>query len=90
MIAAPSCRDRFEKEYQPLYSAPYNIGTTIWSPLASGLLTGKYNTDIPAGSRASDESYAWLQGTVQRWRKEGKIDKVCWCLFTALLWCILI
>ena len=51
-------------------------GTTIWSPLASGLLTGKYNTEIPAGSRASDESYAWLQGTVQRWRKEGKIDKV--------------
>jgi voltage-dependent potassium channel beta subunit len=69
-------RERFEKEYQPLYTAPYNIGTTIWSPLASGLLTGKYNTDIPKGSRANDESYAWLQNTVLKWRKDGKIDKV--------------
>ena len=44
-------RDRFEVEYHPLYQQPYNIGTTIWSPLASGLLTGKYNDSIPDGSR---------------------------------------
>ena len=47
----PQCsmlkRDRFETEYHPLYQAPYNIGTTIWSPLASGILTGKYNDGIP-------------------------------------------
>merc|ERR1719203_2561415 len=36
------CRDRFEVEYYPLFRQPYNIGTTTWSPLASGLLTGKY------------------------------------------------
>jgi aryl-alcohol dehydrogenase-like predicted oxidoreductase len=36
-------RSTFEKEYAPLYAHPYNMGTTIWSPLASGRLTGKYN-----------------------------------------------
>ena len=36
-------RDTLEKEYVPLFRADYNMGTTIWSPLASGLLTGKYN-----------------------------------------------
>lgn len=46
-------RKRFEMEYQPLY-AQFGMGTTIWSPLASGLLTGKYNQKvIPEGSRLS-------------------------------------
>ena len=45
-------RERFETEYRPLYQPPYNYGTTIWSPLASGLLTGKYNNGVPEGSRA--------------------------------------
>jgi hypothetical protein len=52
------------------------LGTTIWSPLASGLLTGKYNESIPEGSRAADASYSWLAKTVDTWRAEGKIDKV--------------
>jgi aryl-alcohol dehydrogenase-like predicted oxidoreductase len=43
-------RDRFEVEYLPLYEK-YGLGTTIWSPLASGLLTGKYNEGVPEGSR---------------------------------------
>lgn len=43
-------RERFEKEYKPLYEK-LNYGTTIWSPLASGLLTGKYNDGIPEDSR---------------------------------------
>lgn len=43
-------RDRFEAEYAPLYKL-YNYGTTIWSPLYQGLLTGKYNDGIPADSR---------------------------------------
>lgn len=43
-------RERFEAEYAPLYKL-YNYGTTIWSPLYQGILTGKYNDGIPADSR---------------------------------------
>ena len=44
-------RDRFEKEYRRVFSE-YGYGTTIWSPLAGGILTGKYNDgNIPEGSR---------------------------------------
>ena len=43
-------RDRVELEYAPLY-AEHGLGTTIWSPLASGLLTGKYNDGVPEDSR---------------------------------------
>ena len=45
-------RERFEVEYKRLYNQ-IGLGTTIWSPLASGLLTGKYNDGIPADSRAN-------------------------------------
>ncbi|RKP13871.1 NADP-dependent oxidoreductase domain-containing protein [Piptocephalis cylindrospora] len=45
-------RKRVEVEYAPLYKNP-GLGTTIWSPLASGLLTGKYNDGIPEGTRLS-------------------------------------
>jgi len=50
-------RDRFEKEYARLY-ALMGLGTTIWSPLASGLLTGKYNNGLPEGTRGL---IAWLR-----------------------------
>lgn len=53
-------RERFEKEYAPLYR-DLGYGTTIWSPLASGLLTGKYNNGIPEDSRASLKGYEWLK-----------------------------
>lgn len=54
-------RDRFEKEYKLLYKN-FGLGTTIWSPLASGLLTGKYNDGLPTdGSRLSRENLAWLK-----------------------------
>lgn len=53
-------RERFEVEYAPLYSE-LGYGTTIWSPLASGLLSGKYNDGIPADSRAALKGYEWLQ-----------------------------
>jgi voltage-dependent potassium channel beta subunit len=54
-------RRRFEVEYKPLYKE-LGYGTTIWSPLASGLLTGKYNDGkIPEGSRASLENFSWLR-----------------------------
>ena len=53
-------RDRFENEYAPLYEK-YGLGTTIWSPLASGALTGKYLDGVPKDSRASLEGYEWLR-----------------------------
>ncbi len=56
-------RDRVELEYAPLY-AEYGMGTTTWSPLSSGLLTGKYNDGIPPDSRLAQADYAWLQGDV--------------------------
>ncbi len=56
-------RERVELEYAPLY-AEYGMGTTIWSPLASGLLTGKYNDGIPSDSRLAQADYAWLQDDV--------------------------
>lgn len=53
-------RDRVEKEYAPLYER-YGIGLTTWSPLASGVLTGKYLKGIPPGSRLAQESQSWLR-----------------------------
>ena len=52
-------RDRVEKEYARLYE-DIGLGTTIWSPLASGLLTGKYRDGIPEGSRGALDGYGWL------------------------------
>jgi voltage-dependent potassium channel beta subunit len=52
-------RQRFEVEYARLYE-DIGLGTTIWSPLASGLLTGKYREGKPEGSRPTLEQYAWL------------------------------
>lgn len=93
-------RERFEKEYYPLYQAPYNMGTTTWSPLASGLLTGKYNDGIPAESRVAQTGYEWLQSLLQEWKDSGKLDKVqrlseyaketldCSMSQLALAWCV--
>ena len=53
-------RKRVESEYAHLYDE-IGLGTTIWSPLASGLLTGKYNNGIPQGSRGTLEGYEWLR-----------------------------
>ena len=52
-------RERFEVEYARLFS-DYGYGSTTWSPLASGLLTGKYNDGVPEGSRGSLKRYDWL------------------------------
>jgi aryl-alcohol dehydrogenase-like predicted oxidoreductase len=52
-------RERVEKEYARLYR-DIGLGTTVWSPLASGLLTGKYAEGIPPGSRATLRGYEWL------------------------------
>ncbi len=56
-------RTRVEKEYATLYKAR-GLGTTIWSPLASGLLTGKYNDGVPAGSRLDTPGMEWLRDAV--------------------------
>ena len=52
-------RERVEREYARLYS-DLGLGTTTWSPLASGLLSGKYNDGIPKDSRATLKGYGWL------------------------------
>ena len=56
-------RSRVEKEYAPLFKAR-GLGATIWSPLASGLLTGKYNDGVPAGSRLGTPGMEWLRDGV--------------------------
>lgn len=67
-------RERVEQEYAPLYSE-IGLGTTIWSPLASGILTGKYNAGIPAGSRLSLPNMQWLRGTVEGEDGAAKLEK---------------
>ena len=52
-------RKRVEQEYAPLYD-DIGLGLTTWSPLASGLLTGKYRSGVPAGSRGALESMSFL------------------------------
>jgi len=53
-------RDKVEVEYSQIYKT-VGLGTTIWSPLASGILTGKYANGIPDGTRFADEKNAWLR-----------------------------
>lgn len=65
-------RERFEKEYARLFK-DYGYGATTWSPLASGLLTGKYNNGIPAGSRGALPGYEWLRRSLT---DEQRIAKV--------------
>jgi voltage-dependent potassium channel beta subunit len=69
-------RHRVEREYAGLYSE-IGLGTTIWSPLASGLLTGKYNDGIPDDSRLSLEKYKWLKKSLLE-SDEGptKLEKI--------------
>ena len=53
-------RDKVEREFTRLYEE-IGLGTTIWSPLASGLLTGKYNDGVPEDSRLAMDDYDWLR-----------------------------
>ena len=69
-------RKRFEQEYGSLYEK-YGLGTTIWSPLASGALTGKYLEGIPEGSRASLKGYEWLKKSmVESDRGQERMERV--------------
>lgn len=66
-------RQRFEEEYAPLFKN-YGLGTTIWSPLASGLLTGKYNNGMPKeDTRLTIKGLEWLR---DRTLAEANIKKV--------------
>lgn len=92
-------RDRIENEYHRLYSE-IGLGTTIWSPLASGLLTGKYNQGIPKDSRANLEGYEWLRKSFTDETAKERIEKViklasvaeiigCTTAQLAIVWCLL-
>jgi voltage-dependent potassium channel beta subunit len=65
-------RDKVDNEFKRLYE-DIGLGTTIWSPLASGLLTGKYLHGVPEGSRATLPGYEWLKNTLT---DEGRNKKV--------------
>jgi voltage-dependent potassium channel beta subunit len=65
-------REKMEAEYNMVFKT-VGMGTTIWSPLATGLLTGKYNNGIPEGARLGLEGFEWLK---ERWMVEDKLQKV--------------
>lgn len=67
-------RERPESEYAPIYKK-YQIGTTVWSALASGLLTGKYNNGIPEGSRY-DNHKDFFKNTIQSLNEEEGMKKL--------------
>jgi voltage-dependent potassium channel beta subunit len=68
-------RQRFEVEYARLYTI-IGLGTTIWSPLASGVLTGKYNDGIPDDSRVNISGYEWLKEFIESKEGQTRIAKV--------------
>jgi len=65
-------RNKIENEFLEIYKN-VGLGTTIWSPLAAGLLTGKYNDGIPKGSRFALEGFDWLK---DKWVADDRIKKV--------------
>ncbi|MCL4504784.1 MAG: aldo/keto reductase [Chloroflexi bacterium] len=89
-------RERVEKEYAPLYQM-MGLGTTIWSPLASGLLSGKYNDGVvPPDSRAALPGYEWLRKEVLRPDRLAVVKQLapiaaelgCTIAQMALAWCL--
>jgi len=88
-------RDRVEKEYARLYKE-IGLGATIWSPLASGLLSGKYNAGIPEDSRATLPGYEFIkervtnQANLEKVRRLAPIaqDLGCTLAQMALAWCL--
>jgi voltage-dependent potassium channel beta subunit len=88
-------RQRFSRAYERVYK-DYGYGTTTWSPLASGLLTGKYSQGIPANSRGALEGYDWLQKELTDQEKLAKVAALgeiaqeldCKLSQLALAWCL--
>jgi len=89
-------RDRVEKEYAPLYE-DLGIGLTTWSPLASGLLTGKYSKGIPQDSRGSLPGYEFLKNQLTDKASIKKVENLkvisdeigCSLAQLAIAWCTL-
>ncbi len=88
-------RERLEGDYVRFYR-DYRYGTTTWSPLASGLLTGKYQNGIPADSRGGLKDYQWLHPTLtdqQKLAKVAALDPIakklgCSLSQLAIAWCL--
>ena len=88
-------RDRVEKEYAPLCK-DLGIGLTTWSPLASGVLTGKYRKGIPEGSRGSIARLSFMKDLVSDAAKAAAVDRLepiakdlgCSLAQLALAWCL--
>ena len=88
-------RHRFSRDYERVYK-DYGYGTTTWSPLASGLLTGKYNQGIPEGSRGTLEGYDWLREELTDQEKLAKVQALepiakelgCTLSQLAVAWCL--
>jgi voltage-dependent potassium channel beta subunit len=91
-------RQRVEAEYANLYKE-IGLGTTIWSPLASGILTGKYNQGMPEGTRATLEGYEWLRRRFEGEETLSQVERVelmmpiaeelgCSMAQLALAWCL--
>ena len=88
-------RHRFSREYERLYR-DYGYGTTTWSPLASGLLTGKYNQGIPEGSRGALNGFDWLHEGLTDQERIAKVEALqpiaselnCTLSQLALAWCL--
>ncbi len=88
-------RRRVEREYARLYE-DIGLGLTTWSPLASGLLSGKYLDGTPAGSRALLPGYEWLKQTITDESSNAKArelkgvadDMGCDMAQLALAWCV--
>lgn len=66
-------RRRFEVEYERLYHQ-IGLGATTFSPLAAGILTGKYNNGIPEGSRLAHTGFDWMQEKLDRLQAQGGIE----------------
>ncbi|HEX3089250.1 MAG TPA: aldo/keto reductase [Ilumatobacteraceae bacterium] len=87
-------RDKVEKEYARLYT-DLGLGTTIWSPLASGLLTGKYKDGIPSDSRGALPGYEWLADRLSDGTTLAKVERLrpiadelgCTLAQMSLAWC---
>jgi voltage-dependent potassium channel beta subunit len=87
-------RGRVEKEYARLYDE-IGLGTTIWSPLASGLLTGKYRDGVPADSRGALPGYEWLGERLTDAASLAKVERLrpiadelgCSMAQLAIAWC---
>jgi len=88
-------RQRFEKGYARLFQ-DYGYGTTIWSPLASGMLTGKYLKGIPKDSRANLKGYSWLHKDIKDKDRLAKVRALqpiakelgCTLSQLSLAWCL--